>query len=115
MFSLVLGTDEPPYDYHSYDATDHELYEELVGALIEQGVMPDDDSRSRGSCAMRDSRQDIAETLTALDEAVVEVKRGHPAATVFAWQISRGATDEHGWTRIKQRRKHGDKKGRCSY
>ncbi|MEZ4715195.1 MAG: aminotransferase class III-fold pyridoxal phosphate-dependent enzyme [Caldilineaceae bacterium] len=53
MFSLVLGTDEPPYDYHSYDATDHELYEELVGALIERGVMPDDDSRSRGSCAMR--------------------------------------------------------------
>ncbi|MEZ4611461.1 MAG: hypothetical protein R2838_14700 [Caldilineaceae bacterium] len=30
------------------------------------------------------SRQDIAETLTALDEAVVEVKRGHQAATVFA-------------------------------
>ena len=84
MFSLVLGTDEPPYDYHSYDATDHELYEELVGALIERGVMPDDDSREPWFMCYAHSRQDIAETLTALDEAVVEVKQGHSAATVFA-------------------------------
>jgi glutamate-1-semialdehyde 2,1-aminomutase len=70
MFGLMVGHDEAPTDYRSYCATDFTLYAELAKELIERGVMTEDDPREPWFLCYSHSAQDIAETLTAFEDAV---------------------------------------------
>jgi len=74
-FSFILGVEEEPTDFRAYLQGDAALYERLVMALIEQGVMPDCDGREPWFLCYSHSEQDIAETLTAFEDAVRTVKR----------------------------------------
>jgi glutamate-1-semialdehyde 2,1-aminomutase len=74
MFSFVLGVEEEPVEFRDYCAGDDGLYEQLAMALIEQGVMPDSDGREPWFLCYSHSEQDIAETLTAFEDAVKAVK-----------------------------------------
>lgn len=75
IFSFILGVDEEPTDFRAYCRGDDAFYERLVMALIERGVMPDSDGREPWFLCYSHSEQDIADTLTAFEEAVKEVKR----------------------------------------
>jgi glutamate-1-semialdehyde 2,1-aminomutase len=75
IFSFILGVDEEPTDFRAYLQGDAALYERLVMALIERGVMPDSDGREPWFLCYSHSVQDIADTLTAFEDAVKEVKR----------------------------------------
>ena len=74
MFSAILGIDEEPTDFRSYCAGDGALYERIVMALIEHGVLPDGDGREPWFLCYQHDEQVVAETLTAFEEAVKEVK-----------------------------------------
>jgi glutamate-1-semialdehyde 2,1-aminomutase len=74
MFSAILGVSEEPTDFRAYCAGDDALYEKLAMALIERGVMPDCDGREPWFLCYRHDEQVVAETLTAFEEAVKEVK-----------------------------------------
>ncbi len=73
MFSLMLGSDETPVDYRTYCANDFTLYAELAMALISHGILTENDPREPWFMCYSHSVQDVAETLTAFEEAVREV------------------------------------------
>jgi glutamate-1-semialdehyde 2,1-aminomutase len=73
-FSFILGTDEEPKDFRAYQKSDEALYEKLVMALIERGVMPDADGREPWFLCYSHTEQIITDTLTAFEDAVAEVK-----------------------------------------
>jgi glutamate-1-semialdehyde 2,1-aminomutase len=75
IFSFILGVDEEPTDFRAYCQGDDALYERLGMALIERGVMPDADGREPWFLCYSHSEQDIADTLTAFEDAVKTVKR----------------------------------------
>jgi glutamate-1-semialdehyde aminotransferase len=75
MFSFVLGVEEEPVEFRDYCAGDDPLYERLAMALIERGVMLDCDGREPWFLCYSHSEEDIAETLTAFEDAVKSVKR----------------------------------------
>jgi glutamate-1-semialdehyde 2,1-aminomutase len=75
MFSFILGVEEEPVDFRDYCAGDDPLYERLVMALLERGVMLDADGREPWFLCYSHSEQDIAATLTAFEDAVKTVKR----------------------------------------
>ena len=72
MFSFTLGTDAEPTDFRSHAEGDARLYERLVMALVERGVMPDCDRREPWFLCYSHSEQDVAETLNVFEEAVKE-------------------------------------------
>jgi glutamate-1-semialdehyde 2,1-aminomutase len=74
MFSALLGVSEEPTDFRAYCAGDAALYEELVMALIERGVMPDSDGREPWFLCYSHGEREITDTLTAFEEAVKKVK-----------------------------------------
>ncbi len=74
MFSAILGIDKEPTDFRSYCAGDGDLYEQIAMALIEHGVMPDCDGREPWFLCYQHDEKVIGETLTALEDAVKEVK-----------------------------------------
>jgi len=74
MFSVILGTDQEPTDFRAYCRGDGALYERLAMALIERGVVPDPDGREPWFLCYSHSEQDIADTLTAFEDAVKAVK-----------------------------------------
>ena len=76
MFSTILGVEEEPTDFRAYCAGDSALYERLVMALIERGVLPDSDGREPWFLCYSHDAGVIAETLTVFEEAVKDVKRG---------------------------------------
>ncbi|MBM4467223.1 MAG: aspartate aminotransferase family protein [Chloroflexi bacterium] len=75
IFGLILGTEEEPTDFRAYLEGDAALYERLAMALIERGVMPDSDGREPWFLCYSHGEQEIAETLTAFEDAVKSVKR----------------------------------------
>ena len=74
MFSFILGVEEEPVDFRDYCTGDDPLYERLAMALLERGVMPDCDGREPWFLCYSHSEQDIADTLTAFEDAVKAVK-----------------------------------------
>ena len=74
MFSFILGVEEEPVDFRDYCTGDDPLYERLAMALIERGVMLDADGREPWFLCYSHSEQDVAETLTAFEDAVKAVK-----------------------------------------
>jgi glutamate-1-semialdehyde 2,1-aminomutase len=75
MFSAILGVDTEPTDFRAYCAGDGALYERIVTALIERGVLPDNDGREPWFLCYQHDQKVIAETVTALDDAVKEAKK----------------------------------------
>ena len=75
MFSLLLGVAEEPLDLRAYGAGDEALYERIAMALIERGVMPESDGREPWFLCYRHDERVVADTLTAFEEAVKDVKR----------------------------------------
>jgi glutamate-1-semialdehyde 2,1-aminomutase len=70
MFSFSLGVDRPPTDFRAYCQGDEALYERLIMALIDRGVMPDCDGREPWFlCYCHDDRV-IDGTLTAFEDAL---------------------------------------------
>lgn len=65
-------TDRRPRDYRDWQNTDHALYDTLMQGLIERGVMPEPDSREPWFMSAAHSPDDIAETATALEDALRE-------------------------------------------
>jgi glutamate-1-semialdehyde 2,1-aminomutase len=70
MFSLLLGVEEEPRDFRAYCKGDDELYERIAMALIDRGVMPDSDGREPWFLCFGHQEQQVADTLTAFEEAV---------------------------------------------
>ena len=75
MFSMIVGTDEPPVDFQDYAANNDDFYEALAMDLVYRGVMPDSDSREPWFMCYTHSAQDVAETLEILDASVAHVKQ----------------------------------------
>jgi len=79
MFTFLIA-DHMPRDYRDWASTDHGLYDRIAWELVQRGVMPDPDSREPWFMSHAHSEQDIAETLTALDDAVgAALRDGHHA------------------------------------
>ena len=73
MFSVLLGKNEPPVDYRSYAEFDAELFGHLGGALIERGVLVDDDPREPWFLSYSHDAAVIGETLQMVEDAVKSV------------------------------------------
>jgi glutamate-1-semialdehyde 2,1-aminomutase len=69
MFGFMLTAREPR-EYRDWATSDHEAYDHLMASLIERGVLPDPDSREPWFLSAAHSEQDVAETLTAFEDAV---------------------------------------------
>ena len=76
IFSFILGVEEEPVDFRGYCRGDDDLYERLVMALIERGVMPDSDGREPWFLCYSHTDEVIDETLTVFEEAVKQIKGG---------------------------------------
>lgn len=75
MFGVLLGTDEAPSDYRAYKASvDGELYHRLFVELVGRGIMPDPAVEEPWYLCYQHGDQEIAETLTAFEDAVQAVK-----------------------------------------
>ncbi len=74
MFSFILGVDDPPTDFRAYCQGDDDLYERLVMALIDRGVMPDCDGREPWFLCYSHDQRVIDDTLTAFEDAVAASK-----------------------------------------
>jgi glutamate-1-semialdehyde 2,1-aminomutase len=77
IFGFILGVDEEPIDFRGYARGDAALYEHLAMALIDRGVMPDSDGREPWFLCYGHGEEEIAETLTAFEDAVKAVKQGN--------------------------------------
>jgi glutamate-1-semialdehyde 2,1-aminomutase len=75
MFGILLGTDQTPRDFRDYVAGNAELYERMAMGLIRRGVQPDSDGREPWFLSYSHSEGDIADTLTAFEEALKEAKK----------------------------------------
>jgi glutamate-1-semialdehyde 2,1-aminomutase len=76
MFSVLLGKDVAPVDYRSYAEFDAELFGLLGGALIERGVLVDDDPREPWFLSYSHDAAVVGETLQIVEDAVKSVFGG---------------------------------------
>jgi len=74
VFGILLGVDREPLNFRDYCAGDDALYERLVFALIERGVVPDCDGREPWFLCYSHGDKEVADTLTAFEDAVKAVK-----------------------------------------
>jgi len=75
MFSPVLGISQPPREYRDLEHADMALYERIHGQMRRLGVEYELDGKEPWFVCEAHSEADIDHTLTALAEAVKEVKR----------------------------------------
>jgi glutamate-1-semialdehyde 2,1-aminomutase len=73
MFTYAIGA-EKITSQREWNQTDHQLYLDIIDALIERGVMPDHDAREPWFLCYAHSDKDIDDTLTAFRDAVKSVK-----------------------------------------
>ena len=73
MFSVLLGKETPPLDYRSYAEFDAALFGKLGAALIERGVLVDDDPREPWFVSYSHDASVIEETLQIVEDAVQAV------------------------------------------
>lgn len=74
MFGMVLGIDREPRDFRDYFKGDGELYERIVGELIQRGVQPDGDAREPWFLCYALSEEDVNETLNIFNDSVKAAK-----------------------------------------
>ncbi|RME43466.1 MAG: aminotransferase class III-fold pyridoxal phosphate-dependent enzyme, partial [Caldilineae bacterium] len=75
MWGILLGKEEEPYEFRDYLGGDGDLYEAIAMELIARGVQPDADGREPWFLCAALSEADVAETLTAFNDAVKAVKK----------------------------------------
>ncbi|NOY99526.1 MAG: aspartate aminotransferase family protein [Chloroflexi bacterium] len=75
MFGILLGSDEEPREFREYLRSDMDLYEEIGMELIARGIQPDADGREPWFVCYALSEEDVAETLTAFNDAVKAAKK----------------------------------------
>jgi glutamate-1-semialdehyde 2,1-aminomutase len=75
MFSPVFGLAQPPREYRDLERADMHLYEEIHSRMRRRGVEYEMDGKEPWFLCAAHSEADIDTTLTALAEAVREVKR----------------------------------------
>jgi glutamate-1-semialdehyde 2,1-aminomutase len=73
MFGIYFG-DEAPSEFRDLAGHDEELYSKVVFGLIRRGALPVDDAREPWFVSAAHSDEDVAETLTAFEEALAEAK-----------------------------------------
>jgi glutamate-1-semialdehyde 2,1-aminomutase len=73
MFSVLLGKDEAPTDYRSYSEFDADLFGRLGAALIERGILVDDDPREPWFLSYSHDAAVIDETLDLIENAASAV------------------------------------------
>ena len=71
MFSFYFG-DEKPSDYRGTTSHNEDLYESLVMAMIERGVMPSPEALEPWFLSAAHSDEDVATTLQVFEESLVE-------------------------------------------
>ncbi len=71
MFSFYFGADQPT-DYRGATDHDEDLYETLVMAMIERGVMPSPDALEPWFLSAAHSDEDVATTLQVFEESLAE-------------------------------------------
>lgn len=84
MFSVLLGKDEPPQDYRAYAQFDAELFGKLGAALIENGVLVDDDPREPWFMSYSHDCAVIGETLEIVEQSVHSALGVHKSALARA-------------------------------
>jgi glutamate-1-semialdehyde 2,1-aminomutase len=73
MFGISFGSSESPQNWREYRDTDTDLYEEIGMKLSHAGIQPDADGAEPFFLCYALSDEDIAETLTKFEEAVISV------------------------------------------
>jgi glutamate-1-semialdehyde 2,1-aminomutase len=73
MFGITFGEDKPT-DFRSWANLDHELYTEIMMALVRNGAMPDPDGGEPWFLCAALTEQDVEDTLNYFEDAVQEVK-----------------------------------------
>jgi glutamate-1-semialdehyde 2,1-aminomutase len=79
MFGFVLGTDKAPRDYRDVVMTDMELYEKIMLAMIDRGVMPEIDNREPWFLCYEHSDEVVDETLNIFADSVKAALQNHHA------------------------------------
>jgi glutamate-1-semialdehyde 2,1-aminomutase len=74
MFGISLGTSEVPKNWREYSSTNTDLYEEISLELSHLGIQPDESGYEPWFLCASLSEEDVAETLTRFEEAVIKVK-----------------------------------------
>jgi len=73
MFSIFFSDGELK-NYRDTAQHDADLYESVIFGMINRGVMPVDDAKEPWFISAAHSDEDVAETLTAFEEALVEAR-----------------------------------------
>jgi glutamate-1-semialdehyde 2,1-aminomutase len=73
MFSIFLGEGELK-NYRDTPRHDEDLCSEIIFGMIRRGVMPVDDAKEPWFISSAHSDEDVAVTLTAFEEVLVEAR-----------------------------------------
>jgi len=73
MFSVFFSDGELK-EYRDTANHDEDLYEAVVLGMINRGVMPCDDAKEPWFISSAHTDEDVAETLTAFEDALVDAK-----------------------------------------
>ena len=73
MFSVFFSDGELK-NYRDTANHDSDLYESVIFGMIDRGVMPVDDAKEPWFLSSAHSDEDVAETLTAFEEALVDAR-----------------------------------------
>lgn len=74
MFGISFGSSVAPKNWREYVNTNTDLYEEIGMELSRLGIQPDADGAEPWFICYSLSEEDVAETLTKFEEAVIKVK-----------------------------------------
>lgn len=74
MFGISFGSSNAPKNWREYTRTDRDFYEEIGMELSRLGIQPDADGAEPWFLCYSLSEEDIAETLTKFEEAIINVK-----------------------------------------
>lgn len=74
MFSIMLGSDQEPYDFRDYLTGNGDLYEAIGMELCRRGVMPEPDGLEPWFLCYALSDEDVAETLNVYNDSVKAAK-----------------------------------------
>lgn len=77
MFGFVVGLDEEPHDFRALLAADSALYEHIMMAMMERGVLAEGDYHEPWFMCYEHSDADVDEALNAFSDAVKAVKNRH--------------------------------------
>lgn len=66
-------TDKQPKEFRDWLSADHALYEKVIEAMIQRGILPEPDMREPWFVSAAHSALDVADTANALEDAVREV------------------------------------------